>query len=252
MNFLLIGDPGAPVVLLIHGMATAAELCYAEVARSLSRKYRVVLACLDGHDPYKESIFQSLGSCCEKIERYVRKRFGGEIFAMSGFGLGGTVAVELMKRNLISVSRVHIDSSCCINPGLSKVPLTLVYTKGAGFMSKGHKLPASVVGKVFGKDNYSVTDLLYKEVAPESLSNACREVFSYKLSPRLERCTADIEFWCGSSDKIAKKSARSLGEFFPDMRVRVFRDLGHGEMLNLHKQAYVRELGAFLERDIRQ
>ena len=84
MNFLLCGDKNAPPVLLIHGMATDAESCYGTIARKLAKRYRVIMACLDGHDPYQISTFESISVCCEKIERYIGKRFGGSVYAVSG------------------------------------------------------------------------------------------------------------------------------------------------------------------------
>lgn len=246
MNFLLCGKKGTPAVLLIHGEAMSAESCYEDIARALGRKYRVIMACLDGHDPYSDSLFESLTGCCERIEKYIHKRFGGRLWAISGFSLGGTVALELVKRGNIKVSRLHLDAPLCHSPGLKAIPYTLMFTKGAEFIKKGHKLPDIVVEKVYGKGNAGMQKLFYKDIDMHSVENLCTEMYSYKLSPRLERCRVPVELWCGSEEKGSKQSARDLEQYIPKMRVRVFKGFGHGQILRAHKRAYVRELKAFL------
>ena len=66
MDFLTYGDSTAPAVMLIHGMATTAEICYSTIAEQLSRNYYVILAKLDGHDPDSDSVFLSLNDSCRK------------------------------------------------------------------------------------------------------------------------------------------------------------------------------------------
>ena len=141
MNFLLCGDKNAPPVLLIHGLAADAESCYGYISRRLAKKYRVIMACLDGHDPYQESTFESISVCCEKIERYIIRRFGGKVYAVSGFSLGGNVALELMKRGRIKAGCLHLDAALCTSLGIMKTPFTLYYTKGAVLRRKGIKMP---------------------------------------------------------------------------------------------------------------
>ena len=246
MNFLLCGDKSAPPVLLIHGMATDAESCYGAVARQLGKKYRVIMACLDGHDPYQETTFESISVCCEKIERYINKRFGGSVCAISGFSLGGNTALELMKRGVIKTRCLHLDAAFCTSAGIMKTPFTLYYTKGADMRRKGIRMPKIVTELLFGKGSLKNAEQFSEEVTSSTLGAACRDVFGYSLSPRLTKCRVPTQYWCGSREKYAKKSARSLEEYLPGLRVRVFKDLGHGQMLREHERAYIRELKKFL------
>ena len=246
MNFLLCGDRNAPPVLLIHGIASDAESCYGTIARRLGKSYRVILACLDGHDLYQETTFESISVCCEKIERYINKRFGGEVYAVSGFSLGGNAALELMKRGVIKTRCLHLDAAFCTNAGIMKTPLTLYYTKGADMRRKGIRMPKLVTELLFGKGSTANAECFSKEVSSETLGAACRDVFGYTLSPRLTRCNVPVQYWCGSNEKYAKKSARSLEEYLPGIKVRVFKGLGHGQMLREHDKAYYRELKRFL------
>lgn len=246
MNFLLCGKADAKPVLLIHGMAMTAENCYGKTARTLAKKYRVILACLDGHDPRTGSVFDSIDKCCEQIERYVNKRFGGKVYAVSGFSLGGTVALALMQRGKIKAEKLHLDGALCTSLGIIKIPCKLMMTKGVGYMQKGHKLPHILLDKVFGQDSKGLSEQLYTFVEPETVEKACDAFYGFKPKAALKSCTSDVQFWCGSIETYQKKSARKLEEYLPEMRVRVFKDLGHGQMLREHSRAYIRELKGFL------
>ncbi|MBR6044808.1 MAG: alpha/beta hydrolase [Ruminococcus sp.] len=247
MNFLLCGDRSAPAVLLIHGLGTTAELCYYRVARSLGRKYRVILACLDGHDPRSDAVFESLDLCCEKIERYIGSRFGGSVYALGGFSLGATAVLELVKRGNISAEKLLLDSPCTSDLGLMKIPYTLFYTKGLQAMQIGIKPPNILTDKLFGEGNHAVCELMYKGEDAASAQNACSAAYGYKISRKLKGCSADVQFWCGSREKAPKKAARKLEKYIPAMKVRVFKDLGVGQMLCDHERAYIREMKRFLQ-----
>lgn len=246
MNFRLLGNVDAPAVMLIHGMATTAEKCYLDIARELAKSYRVILACLDGHDPYANSIFETIEQECEHIERYVNRRYGGRLFAVSGMSLGGTVTLELIRRGNIIIDRVHLDAAFCTSLGLMKTPYTLLFTKGIDYLKHGHKLPVIAVEKVFGKGNAGMTDLIYRGIEEETIKNVCNEVYSYRPSRELKDYTGAVQYWCGSDETYPKRSARALEKYLPDMRVRVFRGFGHGQMLRSRKRAYLRELKKFL------
>ncbi len=246
MNFLLCGDEKAPAVLLIHGAASSAELCYGSLGRALARKYRVIMACLDGHDPYSESAYESLDICCERIERYIFKRFGGRVRAISGFSLGGTVALELIKRGRIKTDLLHLDSPICLDPGLMKIPYTMIYSKVIDILQMGLRLPTILSDVIFGKGNMSFYDLLYESIDTADVSRSLTEAYGYKLSPRLTRFKGPVEYWCGSREEYSKKAARALEEYLPQMRVRVFKDIGKCQLLDKHKKFYYRELRRLL------
>ena len=246
MNFLLCGKKDARPVLLIHGLAETAELCYSETAKKLCRKYRVILACLDGHDPRSDSLFESIEHCAEKIERYIQKRFDGSVYAVSGFSLGGTVALELMKRGNIKTEKLLLDAALSKSTGLMKIPNKLALTKGIDFMKHGHKLPNILLEKSPLDMNSSTCPMLYTDISPETIENACSEAYGYKPSPLLKNCGAEVQFWCGSQEKASKNTARMLEQYLPDMKVRVFKGFKHGEMLHERRRAYLRELCRFL------
>ncbi len=246
MNFLLCGSRSAPTVLLIHGMASTAKLCYGELARLLGKRYRIIMACLDGHDPYSFSEFKSIEKCCEGIESYIRKRFDGKVFAVSGVMLGADIALELLARGNISFEKLHLDTPCCAGFGITKPVYSALFGKGISYMGKGHRLPEIALDKAFGKGTRDCCRLIYGGMTEESVKNVCSEFFGYKLPKDMKSFEGSAAVWCGSTEKKPQASAHLLEKYMPELGVRVFKDLGHGELLREHCRGYARELQKFL------
>jgi hypothetical protein len=77
MVFDQYGDSTLPALLLIHGMANTAQLCYGRVLPYLDG-YQVILCELDGHTDRQPGLFSSIADQCEQIERYVAAHLGGQ------------------------------------------------------------------------------------------------------------------------------------------------------------------------------
>ena len=247
MNFMTYGDSTAPAVMLIHGMATTAELCYGSIAKELSRSFCVILAKLDGHDSDSDSIFISLEDSCRKIEHYVKQHHNGHLYALSGFSLGGSIAVELLQRGIIQIDKVHLDAAFCLKFGVLKPFYTALFIYGIRYMQSGRKIPACITDGVFGKGNRSVQEMLFRQIKSETIRNCCDNVYSFTLCDSLRNVTSEIVFWMGAHEPYPRKTARLLRQYLPKMRVRVFKNMGHGQLLHEHPKYYCRELLQFLK-----
>lgn len=51
-----------------------------------------------------------------------------------------------------------------------------------------------------------------------------------------------ISFWFGENEPYPKKSAELLKRYLPQMRVCVFKGMGHGQMLHEHPAAYAEQI----------
>ncbi|MBR2086030.1 MAG: alpha/beta hydrolase [Oscillospiraceae bacterium] len=242
MNFLTYGDSTAPTVMLIHGMATTAEICYASIAKKLSRNYHVILAKLDGHDPDFDSVFISLEDSCRKIEHYAKQHYSGHLYALSGFSLGGSIAVELLQRGNIQIDKVHLDAAFCVKFGILKPFYTALFTYGIRYMQSGRTIPAFITDSVFGKGNRSVQEMLFYQIKSESIRNCCGDIYSFTLCDSLRNATSEIVFWMGEHEPYPRKTARLLRQYLPQMQVKVFKGMGHGQLLHEHPRFYCREL----------
>lgn len=247
MNFLTYGDNSAPAVMLIHGMASTAEICYGSIAKKLSRNYYVILAKLDGHDSESDSVFISMEDSCRKIEHYVKQHHNGYLYALSGFSLGGSISVELLQREKIQIDKVHLDAAFCLKFGILKPFYTALFTYGIRYMQAGRTVPACITDSVFGKGNRSVQMMLLRQIKSETIRNCCGDVYSFTISDSMRNAASDVSFWLGEHELYPRKTARLLHQYLPQMRVRVFKGMGHGQLLHEHPGFYCRELLKFLK-----
>ena len=110
MIFNAYGDKSLPALMLIHGMANTAQLCYGRIIPYLD-EYHVILCEVDGHTDKETGLFISIEDCCEKIEQYVVQNLNGKMYGLAGFSMGATIAVELITRNNIEMKKVILDAA---------------------------------------------------------------------------------------------------------------------------------------------
>lgn len=246
MRFLTYGNKENPPVMLIHGMATTAEICYGKIAPRLAEKYYVILAVLDGHDPCSNNMFDSFDESCRQIERFVSENFGSHLYALSGFSLGGSIAVELLQRGNITIDKVHLDAAFCVKLGALAPFYTSVFVHGIRYMQSGRIIPDRITDSIFGKGNNSVAEMLFSGVKSETIRNCCRDVYDFDVRDELQRTNSEIMFWLGENEPYPRKSVKLLNRYLPDIRVRMFKGMGHGQLLHEHPTYYLKALMNFL------
>lgn len=246
MRFITLGNKENPPVMLIHGMATTAEICYGKIAPRLAEKYYVILAVLDGHDPCSDTVFRSLDDSCRMIEKFVSENFDGHLYALSGFSLGGSIAVELLQRGNITIDKAHLDAAFCVKLGALALFYTFLFVHGIRYMQSGRAIPECITDSVFGKGNNSVAEMLFPDVKSETIRNCCHDVYNFKVSGKLRKNNSEIIFWLGENEPYPRKTVKLLRRYLPDIKVRMFRGMGHGQLLHEHRSYYLKALMNFL------
>lgn len=244
MNFLTYGDKSKPAILFIHGMASTALLCYEPILRYFE-DYYVVLAEVDGHSDQCDELLD-LSDNCSEIEKYVADNLHGRLFCLSGFSMGGTMAVEIAGRGKIDISKLHLDAAFLTKMGILTKPYEFVFCKAIAWMIKGKKIPRFLMDSFMGKDNRSVAEMLYTGVTPGSIKSACEFIYKYDMPENMRKFKGDTVFWYGENEAYPKKSAVLLKKYLPDMKIKVFPGMGHGQYLHEHSKEYAMELNAFL------
>jgi len=244
---LAFGPEKNKSLLLIHGMASTAMLCYGPLLEYL-QDYCVVLCEVDGHCGEENGDFISIEDSCDKIEEYVQEHFVGRLHALSGFSMGGTMAVELIGRGNIKAERVLLDAAFTVRMGLLKEPYKFAFSRGIGWMQKGRRIPKFLMDGMMGKDNNSVGEILCRDVSRKTLLNACEDIYTYSPPEGLKAYRRPVMFWMGEHEPYPKKSARLLKGYLPQMETRVFPGMGHGQYLHEHPKEYAAGLRLFIEK----
>ena len=95
----LLGPPGAPVVVLLHGLGATADLNWFPSYRPLSAHYRVIAIDHRGHGGGKRShrVFR-LEDCADDVVE-LADALGVQTFIPVGYSMGGPIAQLVWKRH---------------------------------------------------------------------------------------------------------------------------------------------------------
>jgi 3-oxoadipate enol-lactonase len=149
-----VGPPGAPTLVLLHGVALTAELNWRGIVEPLRADYRVVMFDLRGHGKGVRTSDFGLGGfrledCADDVAA-VAAELGIERLIAVGYSMGGLVAQLLWRRHPGLVSGLVLCSTArnvSGSPWERTTALTLPFlVAGAAWMPAVHVLRADVVG----------------------------------------------------------------------------------------------------------
>lgn len=246
MNFISYGNKNNKSILFIHGLASTADLCFKALLPYL-QDYYVIFCELDGHYGTNPKDLTSMKETINSIESYILNEMSGSVYGICGFSMGGTIAVELIGRGNISASKVLLDAAITAELGLIARPLTCAFIIGTSRIKNKKPIPKFLLDKIMGKDNLSVIEMIYPKISKNTIKNACKFIYHYKVPENLTKFSNPIMFWRGSEEPIPAKSEKILREYLPQMKTEVFEGMGHGQFLHDHPNEYAEKLKIFLE-----
>ncbi|MCR5481576.1 MAG: alpha/beta hydrolase [Clostridia bacterium] len=242
------GDRNMKKILLIHGMGTSAKVCYGPLIPYLS-DYFVIMWEVDGHSDTEKGDFVSVSDACDRIEKYVFENFDGSLYAVSGFSLGGTLAVELLARGNIRIEKVFLDAPFIAGFGIFSDFVAKGFVKQIERLKSGKQPVGLLRDMAMGKDNNAPIEMFYDNVSNETIMNVCLSLFSYEVPEKLKERNIPVMMIYGSFETFPKKSAVILKGYIPQLRVVVIPGLGHGQFIYYHTQEYAKMLCDFLAED---
>lgn len=245
MNFLCFGNKNNKSILFIHGMASTAMLCYEPILKQLS-DYYVILAEVNGHNERAGELV-SLEKNCDEIEDYIINNLSGNLYCLSGFSMGATMAVEIIGRGNINVAKTHLDAAFLTKMGLLANPYKYVFCKAIKRLQTGKAIPKFLMDAVMGKDNNSIAEMLYPKITENTIQTACDFVYRYNIPEKIRNYKGTVLFWRGSNEEYPRKSAALLKKYLPDLIDVEIENMGHGQYLHEHSDAYAGKLIEYLQ-----
>ena len=245
MNIISYGNRKNKSILFIHGLASTADQCFKPLLPYL-QDYFVIFCELDGHYGIKPKDLTSMEETIDSIESYILNEMGGSVYGICGFSMGATIAVELIGRGNIFVSKVLLDAAITAELGLMATPFTCAFIIGTSRIKNKKPLPKFLLDKLMGKDNLRVIERMYPKISKKTIKNVCKFIYHYKVPKKLKKFSNPVLFWRGSEEPIPEKSEKILREYLPQMKTEVFEGMGHGQFLHEHPKEYVEKLKIFL------
>lgn len=246
MKFISYGNRNNKSILFIHGLASTADLCFKALLPYL-QDYYVIFCELDGHYGTSPKDLTSMEETINSIESYILNEMSGSVYGICGFSMGGTIAVELIGRENISASKVLLDAAITTELGLMARPLTCAFIIGTSRIKNKKPITKFLLDKLMGKDNLSVIEMMYPQISKNTIKNACKYIYHYKVPENLSKFSNPVMFWRGSEEPIPAKSEKILREYLPQMKTEVYEGMGHGQFLHEHPNKYAEKLKIFLE-----
>ena len=180
-------------------MASTAMLCYEPILKHLS-DYYVILTEVDGHSERTEELV-SLENDCDEIENYIMNHLSGNLYCLSGFSMGATMAVEIIGRGNVNVAKTHLDAAFLTKMGLLTKPYEYMFCKAIKRIQNRKAIPKFMMDAVMGKDNNSIVEMLYWDITSNTIKNACEFVYRYHIPESIRSYKGTIVFWRGSNER---------------------------------------------------
>lgn len=236
MRFEKYGDDNKQTMMLIHGMATTGHKCFDNIIPLLD-KYCIILCEVDGH--YTNSVYSSLDNCCEEIEKFVVENFDGELYAILGFSMGGSIGIRLMDRGNIIIENVILDAAFCVKMGILTPVFREIFCFGVERIKKGKMIPKLLYEQIMGKGNNSLVEMLYKDITQDTIRHVCNDVYRIDITDKIKQFNGNILFLHGSNEPFPKKSLNRLLRYIPRIESKVIDKMGHGQFLHDYPNEYV-------------
>lgn len=250
MNFKQFGDKHNKIIILIHGSFTTWEM-WAKIAQALGEDYCVIIPVLGGHDTEQASSFLSIPQQAEAISDYIIKNFGKDVFAVIGFSLGGSIATELLAQGRLHICKVVIDAGVLspFTPMFCSLSAAVITRVLLG-MKKGKRKFKPMIAHIFSSDAAEYAYNVAINMTKQDCKNVFSSCFGYKIPDKLTDTDADVTYWYGTRENsFAKKSAGNIAAALPNVLVKIFKDMHHGELIERYPDKYIEELKDFWEKD---
>ena len=223
----------------------------------LDSDYHVITVSFDGYDETGETTYSTGEEQAEKLRSYIKKELNSRIDLVYAESLGSIPAAFLTRYKDIQLGAVILSGAEYMNYGIfNKLAINLfapiTYKLMTKIIHSGEvKFPKFLLIKM-GISNETFQPML-KQACQNLTLETTKATFweAVKLYPAYMSTwepnpNVRIACWYGEKEMNMKKAIKHLQRAFPNLEVRPFKGLGHGEIMT-QVPLLVQELKAFLE-----
>ena len=234
-----LGDPEAPVLVLIHGWNFDGEMAFHKLAPLLATRYRVVVPDLRNHgksDRIRGSF--DLGDVAEEVDATIDALGIAKPVAILGYSMGGMVAQELALRHPESLYALVLGATAA-RPIHTLRPVSLALfklTRAVARISRAEAVWASFLvlkrnGLIGAEDEAWMWDSLLARDA-NLYHEAAYAIWRFDTRDRIGALTVPTMVVIPERDTVVRVSRQEeLAALLPDAPVVRLPDLGHESIL---------------------
>ncbi len=245
MRFETFGEPGKPVVVLLHG-AGLSWWSYREAALLLAEDFRVELAVIQGYGDLYAEPFQSIRASAEALLAHINAEHGGHVFALGGLSLGAQIALEALSRKADVAEYAVLESALAIPMAGAKTLYAPIARMSYGLLQRRWfaRLQANAMCLPVALFEEYYRDS--QRISRQTLVNTLLSNATYALAPSFAATQAKTLVIVGEKElRVMRRTADMLKAASPRAQLLVAGGLKHGQFSLAHTQAYVQALRAF-------
>ena len=215
--------------MLIPGLGVSYEI-FIPLISILENDFHIIAVEVDGFVLGKHTHFTSVDDQAIQAIDYIKKNLGGHIDCVYGLSLGGKILSRMMERNEIIIDHAVMDAA-----PLLPLPKWLVgplrYYQCFNVWTCYHW--TKFWRFVFHSHYFDVLLDECRKVYPfgggRTVLDGYKSVYTNKLE---EIHGKDIHYWHGTKEAfVALPQVKHLKGLYPEVRVEVFQDMNHGQLL---------------------
>lgn len=116
------------------------------------------------------------------------------------------MAVEIIGRGNVNVTKAHLDGAFVTKMGILAKPYKYMFCKAIKRIQNGKTIPKFMMDAVMGKDNNSIIEMLYPDITSNTIENACEFVYRYNIPENIRCYKGTVLSWRGSNEQYPRKS----------------------------------------------
>lgn len=242
MEFYEFGNIQNPKVLLIHGMAITWE-CFEPLIDQLSKHYYLIVPSLNGHNPNDEKEFECLDYEVQKIEEYILSTYLPKLHGAYGFSMGGTILLKLLMNGKIHIPNVILDAAYYLPLGIYSKASSAFLTNILKEIRENRPIHPFIKQLLLyaNVDIEALKRAIYPGVSSKSIYNCLIELARFHIHKPLSP-SAEVVYWYGSKEIFPAKSVKYLKQHHSTLHVKIFENLGHGELITKFPEKAVEEM----------
>lgn len=238
------GKKNKEILLLIHPSIVKWDY-FEYVIPLLEKRYHLIIPALPGYDFDQDSNFTSVEEIAHELNKWLLKNRYKEIYAVYGCSMGGSISLLCTLENSVNIKH------CIMDGGITPYQLPWIITrfialKDYCMMMLGRLGGIGLLEKVFATDDYSKEDLQYvadvlKHCSKKTLWRTFDSCNNYKIPKPIPKISTKIHYWyTDKEEKERKKDIRYMKENFSKTEFEILSNLGHGGLVLLKPEMFVK------------
>ncbi len=239
-----INKRNKPVFMYIHGECLS-TFSFKIETKELKKDFTVILPII-GND------FKDIESAADEIIAFIDKKYKGHIAVLSGFSLGGQIAINILSKRPDFCDHAIIEEARMEPMKIRNwSDLVAVY---ANPLAQNKLFNSFMYYTKFNKD-FAEKEYYqnFKQLSKDTVKNQLESTYSFTMPENLNQVTCQMAIMVGQRVRKAyKHSADLLHEQVPNSHIFMLMNYTHGDFSLGHPEEFIRFVKSWIQKKDKQ